>query len=154
MIKVLTQLAPHLKKLYTKTEQYTSQIAWYWYIQSLIIAKDQFSKLTIKRIRKINPNAKIILERGSTHIQFQYKILCEEYFCDELNRRRPSLQTYLMILCFKLFIFRAVPHYLTDSFRFDLFVQRQQIQNICCGLFSRISKFYVRPLKLKFFFLQ
>ena len=38
-----------------------------------------FSKLTIKRIRKINPNAKIILERGSTHIQFQYKILCEEY---------------------------------------------------------------------------
>jgi len=38
-----------------------------------------FSKLTIKRIRKVNPTAKIILERGSTHIQFQYKILHKEY---------------------------------------------------------------------------
>jgi glycosyltransferase involved in cell wall biosynthesis len=38
-----------------------------------------FSKLTIKRIRKVNPTAKIILERGSTHIQFQYKILHHEY---------------------------------------------------------------------------
>jgi len=38
-----------------------------------------FSKLTINKIRKVNPRAKIILERGSTHIYFQYSILFEEY---------------------------------------------------------------------------
>ena len=38
-----------------------------------------FSLHTIKRIRKKNPKAKIILERGSTHIQFQYDILVYAY---------------------------------------------------------------------------
>jgi len=59
----------------------------YDYFASFLIPKNSdvyvlwagFSKLTIEKIRKINPRAKIILERGSTHIYFQYSILFEVY---------------------------------------------------------------------------
>lgn len=38
-----------------------------------------FALHTIKRIKKCNPNAKIILERGSTHIEYQNEVLIDAY---------------------------------------------------------------------------
>lgn len=60
---------------------------WYDYVTSLQIPLDGdvyiiwsgFALQTIQKIRKHNPKAKIILERCSTHIRFQYEILQEAY---------------------------------------------------------------------------
>lgn len=50
-----------------------------------------FALNTIKKIRKNNPNAKIILERGSTHIQFQKDILVKAYTLAGIrNMKLPS----------------------------------------------------------------
>lgn len=47
-----------------------------------------FALNTIKRIRKHNPNAKIILERGSTHIEFQKDILLKAYSLAGINKTK------------------------------------------------------------------
>lgn len=51
-----------------------------------------FASQTIARIRKHNPTATVILERCSTHIQFQYDILARAYqYLPELRPRLPML---------------------------------------------------------------
>lgn len=50
-----------------------------------------FALNTIRKIRKHNPKAKIILERGSTHIQFQKDILVKAYSMASIkNMKLPS----------------------------------------------------------------
>ena len=72
---------------------------WFDIIASLKINVDSdiyiiwsgFASHTIKKIRKQNPHAKIIIERGSTHIAFQNEILQYAYsFFPELRPTLPN----------------------------------------------------------------
>lgn len=71
---------------------------WYDYLASkkintesdVYIIWSSFALKTIKKIRSRNPNAKIILERCSTHIQFQKEILEYAYSLAELNSAKSS----------------------------------------------------------------
>ena len=55
-----------------------------------------FAEISIKRLKKVNPKAKFILERGSTHIQFQREIL-ELVYKRELDMK-PILPSYDVII--------------------------------------------------------
>lgn len=54
-----------------------------------------FSLLTIKKIRKKNPNAIIILERGSTHISFQREIILNAY--KNFSEIKPLVPSFSLI---------------------------------------------------------
>ena len=104
------------------------------------------------RVRWSQKTKKSTLKSWRKIVEMMQKIVnfvWRKPFLRYANRHRPKNSEHIWwILCLKLFIFCAEPHYLTDNLMF--WSRRQQIQYICCSLILEFRNFLWDPSNSNF----